>query len=369
MAMVILIHNGEVFTPASIGKADLLIVGDSIQKVGAVDREALKKLDLEAEYIDADGCYVVPGLIDPHEHLLGGSGENGFSTQTPELHLSEIVSAGITTVVGCLGVDTTMKTMPGLLGRAKALKEEGLSAYVWSGGYNVPPTTIMETIRDDVLFIEEVIGAGEVALSDERSTDPTIHELARLTNDVYVGGMLSRKAGVTHFHVGNGEGRLRLLRELLEDFEAPPETLYPTHVERNEKLMDEAIELARRGCFVDVDTANEDLQKWLTYYFDHDGDPGQITVSSDASITSPANILNQIRECVEHAAFKLDQLLPLVTANTARVLKLKRQGKLEAQMKADLLLLDRKTLELKEVIACGRRLLKDGKPVGKESQE
>jgi beta-aspartyl-dipeptidase (metallo-type) len=367
--MVILIQNGEVFTPASIGRADLLIAGDLIQKVGAVDREALVRLDLETEYIDADGCFVVPGLIDAHEHLLGGSGEKGFSSQTPEMHFSEIVSAGITTVVGCLGVDTTMKTMPGLLGRAKALKEEGLSAYIWSGGYNVPPTTIMETIRDDVLFIEEVIGAGEVAISDERSTDPTVHELARLTNDTYVGGMLSRKAGITHFHVGNGTGRLRMLRQLIEDFEAPPETLYPTHVERNEKLMDEAIELTRRGCFVDIDTANEDLQKWLTYYFEHDGDPAQLTISSDSSITSPGNILDQIRDCVEKSDLKLERLLPLVTSNTARVLKLKRHGKLERQMKADLLLLDRKTLELKEVIACGRRLLKDGKPVGKEVQD
>lgn len=260
--MAILIQNGEVFIPESIGKADLLIVGDSIEKMGAVNREALAELDLKTDYIDAEGCFVVPGLIDPHQHLLGGSGEKGFSSQTPEMHFSEIVSAGITTVVGCLGVDTTMKTMAGLLGRAKALKEEGLTAYIWSGGYNVPPTTIMKSIRDDVLFIDEVIGAGEVAISDERSTDPTTHELARLTNDAYVGGMLSRKAGVTHFHVGDGKGGLRMLRQLIEEFEAPPETLYPTHIERNEKLMDEAIELTRRGCFVDVDTANEDLQKW-----------------------------------------------------------------------------------------------------------
>lgn len=83
--------------------------------------------------------------------------------------------------------------------------------------------------------------------------------------------------------------------------------------------MDEALALTRRGCFVDIDTANEDLQKWLTYYFEHDGDPGQLTVSSDASVASPANILDQIRDCVEHSEFQLEQLLPLVTANTARV--------------------------------------------------
>ena len=61
-----------------------------------------------------------------------------FATQTPEIHLTEIVRAGITTVVGTLGVDNTMKTMAGLLAKVKALKEEGLSAYLWSGGYSVP---------------------------------------------------------------------------------------------------------------------------------------------------------------------------------------------------------------------------------------
>jgi beta-aspartyl-dipeptidase (metallo-type) len=123
--MVIVIENGELFSPAPTGKADLLVVGGYIQKVGALNREALLKLELETQFIDASDCFVVPGLIDPHEHLLGGSGENGFSSQTPELHFNEIVSAGVTTVIGCLGVDTTMKTMPGLLARAKALKEEG----------------------------------------------------------------------------------------------------------------------------------------------------------------------------------------------------------------------------------------------------
>lgn len=63
---------------------------------------------------------------------------------------------------------------------------------------------------------------------------------------------------------------------------------------------------------------NEDLEKWVTYYFDHDGDPAQLTVSSDASISSPSNILNQIRACVQSSALDLEQLLPLVTENTAR---------------------------------------------------
>ena len=116
---------------------------------------------------------MVPGFIDPHEHLLGGSGEEGWASQTPEIALSEIVAGGITTVVGCLGTDTTTKTMPGLLAKAKAFNDEGLTAYIYSGGYNVPPITLTGSVRTDMLFVPEVIGAGEIAISDARSTEPT----------------------------------------------------------------------------------------------------------------------------------------------------------------------------------------------------
>src|SRR5215203_6379177 len=230
--MFTLIENGEVYAPEYLGKVPVLLSNEKFLQVGDADRRALEATGLEIERIDASGCIVTPGIIDPHEHLLGGSGEEGFSSQTPEISAGEIVSAGITTAVGCLGVDTTMKTMAGLLARAKALKEEGLAAFIWSGGYNVPPTTITSSIRDDIMFIEEVIGAGEIAISDKRSTDPTAQELARLVNDTYVGGMLSKKAGVTHFHVGDGDHRLQLLHQLITDFKTPPHCIYASHVER-----------------------------------------------------------------------------------------------------------------------------------------
>ena len=367
--MLTLVLNGEMYDPAPQGIAAVLVAGGSVLKVGAVDRRALDKLGVEVEVIDASGRLVVPGLIDPHEHLLGGSGEDGFSAQTPEIGVAELLAGGITTVVGCLGVDTTMKTMVGLIGRAKALRELGLTAFAWSGGYDVPPATVTGTVRNDILFVAEVIGAGEIAIADERSQDAAPRELAKVVSDAFIGGRLSKKAGLTHFHVGPAGRRLAPLRKLLDEFDVKPEWLYPTHVGRSEALMDEAIDLARRGATVDLDVTEKDLPKWLRYYRDRGGPADRLTASTDASFSKPRDLLDQVRACTGEG-FELADVLPVVTANTARVLKLPNKGRIAAGADADLAVLERGSLEVIDLLAGGKRLVRDGRPsVGEPSRE
>jgi beta-aspartyl-dipeptidase (metallo-type) len=355
--MITLIENGDVYTPESIGRTSVLVDHDKIIKVGEVDRRGLELLGIEHEIIDATGCVVTPGLIDPHEHLLGGSGEDGLSMQSPMIFLSEIVTAGITTVVGVLGTDTTMKTMAGLLARVKGLNENGITAKMWVGGYNVPPVTVMRSIREDMLFIDEIIGAGEIAISDARSLQVETESLARLVLDTHVGGMLSRKSGVTHIHVGEEESRLKPLRDVVDNHAVKAEWLYPTHITRSPELMSEAIELARRGAFVDIDTVDKDLPKQIRSYLDKGGDPAKLTFSSDSGSSSPRNLFEQFRSCVVEHRMPLESVLPHLTSITAEVLKMGLKGHLRDGADADIIVMRRESLEIVDLFARGTRMI------------
>ena len=359
--MLTLIRNGDVYAPEHVGRASVLLANDRIEAIGSLSTDRIEAAGFQLEVLDASDCYVVPGIIDPHAHLLGGSGESGFSTQTPEIFLSELVKGGTTTVVGCLGVDTTMKTMAGLLAKAIGLQEEGLTTFVYSGGYDVPPATVLPSVRDDIMFLTKVIGAGETAISDQRAMEPTARELARVIVDASIGGRLSAKAGVTHFHVGDAPTRLQVLREVLDDFQVNAASIYPSHCNRTPELMDEAIALSRRGLFIDFDVAEQNLERDLSDFESRGGDWGRLTISSDAAGVAPGTLLEQLGACIKSRRWRVEQLLPLTTSNTASVLKLARKGRVSEGCDADVLILRRDTLAPVHVIAGGRVLLRDGR--------
>ena len=133
-----LIKNIQVYTPENIGVKDVLI-DNRIIKI-ADNLPEVKEYGIEV--IDGRGKILTPGFIDCHVHILGGGGEGGAKTRTPEIMLSDITSAGVTTVVGCLGIDGTTRTMTNLLAKAKGLEEEGISTYVYTGSYQVPVKTL-----------------------------------------------------------------------------------------------------------------------------------------------------------------------------------------------------------------------------------
>ena len=97
-----LLKNAHVIAPEDLGVKDILVAGEKIAMIG----EGLSLPAIyDCEVVDCEGNYVVPGFIDSHVHLIGGGGEGGYATRTPEIQLTDITTSGVTTVLGLLGTD------------------------------------------------------------------------------------------------------------------------------------------------------------------------------------------------------------------------------------------------------------------------
>ena len=360
-----LIDGGEVWTPDPIGVASVLAAGESIVAIGDVDRRAIEATGLDYQIIDARGAIVCPGFIDPHEHIIGGAGEEGFGTRTSEVTAEELVRSGVTSVVGLLGTDTITRHLTSILAKTRQLEAAGLSAWMYTGGFPVPTPTITGSITGDLVIVDKVIGVGEIAIADERAAEPTVQELARLVSEALVGGRVGGKAGVTHFHTGPSARYLSILHRLLDEYDIPPQYIYATHITRSQGLMDDAIALAKRGAWVDIDTVDDNLEDWVPYYFEHGGPEGRLTMSSDAHTADGTveKLRANVVRCVRDVGMPLDRVLSLVSRNTAEVLGLHRKGSITTGMDADLLVLDRRTLDIVHVVARGRAMIGMGQPV------
>jgi beta-aspartyl-dipeptidase (metallo-type) len=366
--MITLFRGAEVHAPEPLGSKDVLVVGETVVRLGREVAD-FAALDLPFEEVDVSGCLLVPGFIDVHSHLVGTGGEQGFASRTSEVPFEEIVGAGVTTVVGCLGTDHTTRHLSTLLGRVRQLRRQGVNALMYTGSFHVPGPTLTGAVQDDLIFIPEIVGIGELAIADVRATEPSAPELARLASNALVGGLLGEKAGVVHFHVGPGKRRLSLLREVVEGYEVPPRHLYPTHVERSVELLDEAIALARQGSFVDMDCI-EPVGGWVRKFFDRGGDSSHLTLSSDAHAPNgyETKLRDELFTLVRRHGFSMQEMLALATSNCAAALKLAGKGRLAPGMDADLLVLERDSLRIREVWARGKPLLRGGRVIPPRDQ-
>ena len=286
---LVLIRNTNLYTPDPLGTQHLLIGGGRILWIGKEAFDLPVPLRAISRIIDAAGRRTIPGLIDGHVHVTGGGGEAGFRTRVPPVPLSRFTTAGVTTVVGLLGTDDVARGPGELLATIYALREEGLNAYGYAGGYHVPPATLTGSVRGDLVFIEALIGIGEVAISDHRSSQPTLDELLRIASECHVAGVMTGKAGILHLHLGDGPRGLALVREALTKSELPARVFNPTHVNRRRALFDEALDLARQGSTVDITAfpvaADEDAYpaaEALDRYLAAGAPADRVTISSDA---------------------------------------------------------------------------------------
>lgn len=386
----LLITNAELYAPEYQGIQDILTVNGRIMAIG---KNLAAQVSLPGlQTLDAAGRRVVPGYVDQHVHIIGGGGESGPYSRTPEVMLSDITSAGVTTVIGVLGTDGTGRHPESLLAKARGLETEGISAYILTGSYEVPLRTITGDARRDIILIDKVLGIGEIALSDHRSSEPTTDELKRILTQARVGGMLAGKRGAVQFHMGVGRKGMQQLFDILDESEIPAGHFVPTHVNRAVPLFEQAKLLAQRGGYIDITSGIRASDGFpdcvkpsdaIRILWQEGIDMQQVTMSSDGNgcmsvrlpdgsarqlVTKLASLHEEVRDAVL-TGVPLTIAAGVCTANPARANGLyPRKGCLTAGSDGDMLILD-DTLKIDTVIAGGQIMVAAGKVLVKGTFE
>jgi beta-aspartyl-dipeptidase (metallo-type) len=377
--MVTLVRGGEIFAPEPLGERDILILD---RKIGAISEPGEISISgLPFDEINASGKHVLPGFIDGHAHILGGGGEGGPSTRAPEITVEDIITSGVTTVIGCLGTDGTTRHMQSLLAKSNGLEKEGITTYIFSGSYQIPVVNLTGSVRSDIILIDKVIGAGEIAVSDHRSSQPTFEEFCRLAAECRVGGMLGAKAGILHCHLGDGKRRLEMFFRLIEETEIPITQLIPTHCNRNRELLEESIQFIQKGGYIDL-TADLDpdppeeghlsVATAIRLCKAENAPLTNITISSDANgslpvfnkegiltgltIATQKSLLTNFKHLLQEQILGTAEAARLFSTNTANFYKLENKGEIKVGNDADLIFLDDKW-DLTGSIAKGQKMM------------
>lgn len=379
--MLKLIRNVNVYAPENLGIKDVLIASDKICKIAD---EIKLESNVEIEIIDGTDKLLFPGFIDSHVHILGGGGEGGFKTRTPEIMLTDITTGGVTTVVGTLGTDGTTRNMASLLAKANGLEEEGITTYIYTGSYQIPVKTLTKSIMDDLILIDKIVGVGELAVSDHRSSQPTFNELAKIAAETRVGAMLSGKVGIVNVHMGDSKRMLDLIEEIIEKTEIPKKHFVPTHMNRNPYLFEKSLEYASKGGYVDYTTSTVPLfieegevpaYHTLKLLLDKGIDTSVVTFTSDGQGSLPGfdengnmsridvgkvtSLYDSVKDAIVKDEIDISLAIAVITSNPARIYGLKTKGNIEQGKDADLVLVDKTSYEIDTVIAKGQIMIKD----------
>ena len=373
------IEGADVLAPEPLGRMNVLVAGGV---VACIQPEPFSLGGLDAEVIDGRGRFLVPGFIDNHVHILGGGGEGGYASRTPEIMLSDLTLGGITTVVGCLGTDGTTRTMTNLLAKARGLEAEGITTFIHTGSYQVPVVTLTGSVQSDLVLIDKVLGVGEVAVSDHRSSQPTFEEFARIAASARVGGMLSGKAGVVNVHMGDGARMLNLIERVVQETEIPAKHFLPTHINRSARLFEAGLRYAQQGPghYIDLTTSSmpddpgRSCGAALRRLLEAGVPADRITFSSDGQGSLPIfgasgeylglgvgkaeTLFGEVKRAVQDHGVPLHEALKVITTTPAACLKLPGKGTIRAGADADLVLLDA-ALEIDAVLAKGQVMIQE----------
>ncbi|HFN3827742.1 TPA: beta-aspartyl-peptidase [Enterobacter hormaechei] len=369
-----LFRNAQLYAPEDLGHCDLLIAGG---KIVAVEKAGHATTRPDCPESDLAGAVVCPGFIDQHVHLIGGGGEAGPHTRTPEVRLSALVAAGITSVVGLLGTDGVTRHPESLLAKTRALEHEGISTWMLTGAYGLPSPTITGSIEKDVALIDKIIGV-KCAISDHRSSAPADDQLANMAAQSRVGGLLGAKAGISVFHLGNSPKLLEPLLNILNNADVPRTKLLPTHVNRAQALFHAALDYAREGGYIDITTSISepvDAATAIATAREAQVPFNRLTLSSDGNGSQPnfdangnlvgigvagfESLLETLQQLVGRYHLPLEEAILPFTRNVAEFLGLEHKGRIAPGCDADVLVLT-DDLKIREVWAKGRQMVSGG---------
>jgi beta-aspartyl-dipeptidase (metallo-type) len=383
-ATMTLIRGGRVYSPRDLGKKDILVAAG---KIAAVAEPSSISLDgIEVAVLEASNKMVMPGFVDSHVHILGGGGEGGPTSRAPEIKVESIVSSGVSTVIGCLGTDCTTRHMESLLAKAKALDKEGVDAYIFTGGWGVPPLSLTGSVQSDLVLIDKVVGVGELAIAEPLSTQPSFDDVAKIAAQCRLGGLLGGKAGILHLHIGSDASKLEMLYRLVETTSIPRTQFIPTHLNYSKDLLAHSVPFIEAGGRIDLnafdnpasDERTLSVASALRFYRDKNVPLGSISVSSDANgslavfdergrmtgltVADPGSLLKNFQYILQNRILDLECAIRLFSTNPATFYDLTQKGGISVGKDADLIMMDPE-FSLTDVIARGKKMVVDGEVV------
>ena len=173
---------------------------------------------------------------------------------------------------------------------------------------------------------------------------------------------------------------LDLVRRALDTSELPARVFNPTHINRRKALFEESLELARRGCTVDITAfpVADDEDAWapdvaLLRYLDSGAPSTQVTMSSDGGgclpvfnahgeiiemdIGRPSMLAMTLKSLLDQGE-SLARMLPAFTSNVADLLRFHDKGRVSLGHAADFIVMDDQH-QISDVMAAGIWHVKD----------
>lgn len=375
--MLTLLRNANV-----AGKTnDILLAGG---KIAATDNR-LEFGNLPAKEIDLAGRRVLPGLVDGHVHFIGAAGDEGLSSKTPEIFLSHFMRGGVTTAVGCLGFGRCCESVEHLYMKAQTLREEGLSAYIYTGAFRVPSPSVTESPAADIALLPWVIGL-KIAIADGCSSQPSIEEFSRLASEAWAAGLQSGKSGALQVHVGHHGDPFSWLAEVHKKSGVPLSQFIPTHCNWSDSLVALSAGYAKSGGYADYSTILDTARGSLTSVaasvaalraLDAGAPLEKLSFSSDGNVGMPIRDGNGVQHALylervdslwheiralARGGVAIEEAAALASANPARRLGLfPQKGSLSVGSDADLLVIG-DDLEIDWVFAGGQIGLEERTP-------